>query len=234
MATPMRHSRSSRLSGERGYSMIELDVVAVAVLTVISGAMLDGVFKITRVSGTDQQPFRNARLGAERDRATCSRKSVRRDVSTCPRRSRWSMRSPPPGHATIKVNSVTGMFNNMLLLVGTGDTEETITVTSINTGTNEITANFVSTHPAASPVQVWGGFRAGVMPPSMTNGSTGTKLKIFGDINDNGQMVYIEMLVRHFRWQPLCRRSTLVHDHATKTDADRRIMALLNHIIAES
>ena len=34
--------------------------------------------------------------------------------------------------------------------------------------------------------------RAGVVPPTQTNGSTGTVLKLYGDINDDGQMLYVE------------------------------------------
>jgi hypothetical protein len=41
-------------------------------------------------------------------------------------------------------------------------------------------------------VQVPGGFAAGVVPSTTLNGSTATKLKIFGDINSDGNMVYVE------------------------------------------
>jgi hypothetical protein len=41
-------------------------------------------------------------------------------------------------------------------------------------------------------VRVFGGFASGVVPPNMANGSTGTVLKLYGDINGDGQMVYVE------------------------------------------
>jgi hypothetical protein len=38
-----------------------------------------------------------------------------------------------------------------------------------------------------------GGFATGILPPTgMLNGSTGTVLKMFGDINGDGRMVYVE------------------------------------------
>jgi hypothetical protein len=38
-----------------------------------------------------------------------------------------------------------------------------------------------------------GGFATGIVPPTgIANGSTATKLKMYGDINGDGQMVYIE------------------------------------------
>ena len=44
--------------------------------------------------------------------------------------------------------------------------------------------------PAEGPSGVYGGFGTGVVPPGMTNGSTGTVLKLYGDINGDGDMVY--------------------------------------------
>ena len=37
-----------------------------------------------------------------------------------------------------------------------------------------------------------GGFASGVVPPSTTDGSTGSVLKIYGDINADNNMVYVE------------------------------------------
>ena len=37
-----------------------------------------------------------------------------------------------------------------------------------------------------------GAFSSGVIPPTVANGSTDWKLKIFGDINGTGNMVYVE------------------------------------------
>jgi hypothetical protein len=47
-------------------------------------------------------------------------------------------------------------------------------------------------HASGEKVQVLGGFPGGIVPPNMTNGSSATKLKLFGDVNDDGQMVYVE------------------------------------------
>jgi hypothetical protein len=41
-------------------------------------------------------------------------------------------------------------------------------------------------------LQTTGGFSAGVIPTTMANGSTGNALKIIGDINSDGNMVYVE------------------------------------------
>jgi hypothetical protein len=82
------------------------------------------------------------------------------------------------------------LFVGAQVVVGTGDQTETVTLTAAANGS--ITGAFKADHGAGEQVKVFGGFASGVVPPGMANGSTGTVLKIFGDINDDGQMVYVE------------------------------------------
>ena len=74
--------------------------------------------------------------------------------------------------------------------MGTGDNREVVAVT-VDPGTGAVSADFTMAHAANSPVSVSGGFSAGVVPPG-GNGSTAWVLKVFGDINGNGSMVYVE------------------------------------------
>ena len=96
------------------------------------------------------------------------------------------------GAHTVTVNSAAGMFQNELLTVGTGDSQETVTVTAVNHAANQFTATFGVSHAAGSPVTALGGFATGVVPTTHVNGSTDTTLKLYGDINGDGQMVYVE------------------------------------------
>ncbi|HUR20739.1 MAG TPA: prepilin-type N-terminal cleavage/methylation domain-containing protein [Vicinamibacterales bacterium] len=96
------------------------------------------------------------------------------------------------GTQTVTVSSAAGIFVGEQLVIGTGVPLETVTVTARNTTTNQITGVFTKTHAAGEPVSVLGGFAQGIIPPNMTNGSTATVLKLFGDVNDDGQMVYVE------------------------------------------
>ena len=57
---------------------------------------------------------------------------------------------------------------------------------------NTVTAEFGKDHASDVSVQALGGFHAGIVPASETNGSTASVLKLFGDINGDGNMVYIE------------------------------------------
>lgn len=97
--------------------------------------------------------------------------------------------------SNVVVSSVTGMFANEQLLIDTGANQETVTVTAINTATNTISAVFSNTHTSGVPVALAGDFGTGIVPPTangMTNGSTGSVLKLYGDINNDGNMVYVE------------------------------------------
>lgn len=96
------------------------------------------------------------------------------------------------GVNTVSVSSTAGMFAGEKLVIGTGSNQETITVSSVNTGANQITATFTLPHASGEKVSVLGGFAQGIVPPNMANGSTATVLKMFGDVNDDGQMVYVE------------------------------------------
>jgi hypothetical protein len=102
--------------------------------------------------------------------------------------------------------SVAGMFVGQRLQVDSGcfDTatactsrEEIVTLTAVDTSAKTITAVFANVHAIGAPVLARGVFASGVVPPtaspsSYTNGSTGTVLKLYGDINADGNMVYVE------------------------------------------
>jgi hypothetical protein len=94
------------------------------------------------------------------------------------------------GVNTVALTSTAGLFPGAQIIVGTGELAETVTVTALDTAT--VTATFGLVHASGEPVQVLGAFASGVVPPSMTDGSTGTVLKLYGDLNDDGQMVYLE------------------------------------------
>jgi hypothetical protein len=95
----------------------------------------------------------------------------------------------------VALDGMAGVYNNMLLVIDTGDQEETVAVTSpTSTG---FTGTFFLTHAAPVPVRVAGAYASGIVPTNYTCGaancgSTPTLLKLYGDINDDGNMEYIE------------------------------------------
>ena len=94
------------------------------------------------------------------------------------------------------VSSTSGMYVGMMLDVENGNNFEVVTLTAV--GASTVTAYFQNAHPNATiPVAVTGSYGTGVIPPaaapaSYANGSTGTVLKLYGDINRDGNVLYVE------------------------------------------
>jgi hypothetical protein len=81
----------------------------------------------------------------------------------------------------------------MYLIVGIDENRETVRVSAINSDTDvTLTESFVYSHVADSPVAISGGLAEGIIPPTRANGSSGTVLKMLGDVQSNGTMVYVE------------------------------------------
>ena len=97
------------------------------------------------------------------------------------------------------VNSTTGMWydaatnSGITLTFLDGDNYETVKLSGVNKATNTITGCFWNAHGVGTPVSAMGAFVNGIIPKTgVVNGSTANKLKMFGDINGDGSMVYIE------------------------------------------
>src|SRR5262249_21276954 len=80
-----------------------------------------------------------------------------------------------------------------------GDDSETVRVDALGKLANTVQACFWENHIPNAPVVVRGSFSQGIVPPSapfgpnpQPNGSDWNHLKMFGDINGDGKMVYIE------------------------------------------
>ncbi len=182
-------ARASTASRQAGFSLIEL-MIAVAVMMIVSSSVLTGVLTLTKVSGTVSNRsemhsgVRNATELLQQEVGQAGRVVLPNTVTLGA--------AVAAGVATVGVTSVSGMFVGEQLVVDAGANEETATLTGVNTANNQITTTFANAHAAGSRVAALGGFAAGVVPTSVANGSTGNVLKIFGDINGNGQMVYVE------------------------------------------
>jgi prepilin-type N-terminal cleavage/methylation domain-containing protein len=111
--------------------------------------------------------------------------------------------------ATVTLSSVRGIWaetsKGIKLTILDGDTAETVTVQAMSTAAKTIDACFSRSHAVNAPVVALGGFAEGIVPPSAaytlpwsatpgtyTNGSDANHLKLFGDINGDGDLVYVE------------------------------------------
>lgn len=196
------HSQAPRTRTDAGFTLIEL-LVSMAVLLIVSGTVFDGVLRLSnnsiRVNNRTAMHagVRNATELLQQEVGQAGRvalpNTVRLAAAVAAGTSPVGIQAVDSAGAVLgSVSGVSGMFVNEQVVVGTGATQETVTITAVDTANNQITALFALPHAAGEPVSVYGGFAAGVIPPSVANGSTGSTLKIFGDVNSDGNMVYVE------------------------------------------
>jgi type II secretory pathway pseudopilin PulG len=184
-----QHSLKRRpASGDEGFTLIEL-IVATFVLMIVSGAVLKGVMDMSALHNTVMNRtdvhsgVRNATQLLSQEVGQAGRVSLPAAVTLTV--------ATVIGGTLATVSSATDMFVGEQLLLDTGTNSETVTITAI-AGNVLTTSAMESAHAAGVPLAVTGGFAAGVVPTTTANGSTATRLKIFGDINGNGSMVYVE------------------------------------------
>jgi type II secretory pathway pseudopilin PulG len=171
-----------------GFSLVETLVALLLILIVMSGVM-GSMVQFTRTQTTVWNrsnmhgSVRSATELLQQEVGQAGRVSLPSAVATTAAIS--------PGPQTVAVTSTTGMFVGENLVVDAGSSEETVTVTAVNS-TTAFSAVFSLAHAANVPVTVRGGFATGIVPTTVTNGSTGSVLKVYGDINGDGHMVYVE------------------------------------------
>lgn len=91
-----------------------------------------------------------------------------------------------PGSTSVQVSGISGMYVGENLTVDTGTNQELVTITALTSSPATMTATFTKAHSASAPVQALGVFGQGIMTTS-----TGTQLRLFGDINADGTLQYV-------------------------------------------
>lgn len=202
----------TRRSTEGGFTLIEV-LVSVAVLVVISATALDGIMnmsKSTRTVSNRTEMHAGVRNATE---------LLQQEVGQAGRITLPPTNLTPTTAGAIAVNdtaftvsSVDGLWVGEYVVVDTGGSidcdvagaghcAETVMISAINGNTLSIQTDdsiskghiaFWYAHDAGAPITVAGAFGWGVVPKSVANGSDDFLLKIFGDINGDGNMVYIE------------------------------------------
>jgi hypothetical protein len=175
---------------ESGFSIIEL-MVTTLILTAVSGVVMGGVMNMTQLNATVVNRtsmfagVRNATALLEQEVGQAGRVSLPALVTL-------QGAVVADTTAAVAVTSADNMFVGEHLVIGAGARAETVTLSAVDHDANTITATYLYDHAANEPVMATGSFSSGVVPPTVANGSTDWRLKIFGDINGTGDMVYVE------------------------------------------
>jgi hypothetical protein len=177
-------------------------MISMVILLGVAGVVMSGLLQTTKTETTVQNrtemhaSVRSATELMQQEIGQAGRVSLP-PVANCCQMTTAVATTGSPVRATLTTGLGAGMFVNEYLVVDAGIQQETVQVTAISGDT--ITAIFGSTHAANVQVTVQGGFGTGIVPElaspyNMTNGSDGTHLKLYGDINGDGNMVYVEYI----------------------------------------
>ena len=197
VATPRRHG---------GFTLLET-LISMVVLLAISGIVMTGMMQLMRTQGTIANrtemhtSVRSATELLQQEIGQAGKVTLPINPATGLPLPVYMTTAvviaPPDTPVTVPVflSSTVEIFNGENLVVDTGANQETITANCGNPCTNPITATFNYAHTGGAPgnpVTVQGAFATGIVPPTVLNGSTGTVLKLYGDINGDGNMLYVE------------------------------------------
>ena len=171
--------------GTRGFSLLEM-MVSVAILMVICGAAFAALSQSQKTYGTQQlQADMHAGVRGAVELMTQEigqAGSLNFTPQTIP--------SAVTGNATaqnVTLSSAANIYVGEILTVDTGSNQEFVTVTAVNNASNQVTGIFKNSHIAATPVTALGVFPNGVLTTA-----AGNSLQIFGDINGDGTLTYVE------------------------------------------
>ncbi len=195
----MSYHTAAVVKREEGYSMIEL-LVSMIVLMIISGTVMDGVLRMTRTNQTVANRsemhagVRNVTELLQQEVGQAGRITIPSGLTLASSVDTATLTTTGlmMGTDSTSFTASSLMYPGMQVVIDTGEKEETVALTDASSSSSQITGFFFNHHEAGVPVNVYGGFAEGVVPPTTANGSTGSILKIFGDINGTGNMVYIE------------------------------------------
>ena len=193
----MTRTTTTRLPAARndaGFTLIEL-MISVGILMTISALMMRGTLDMTNLN-TKQSNLSEMHAGIRNATALLQQEVGQAGRLAFP--APVTVAAPIPlGDQWVTVTpSVTSMFvGEKLEILGrnaSGDVEEIVTVTQVDTASNSIRAVFATSYFAGVRIMPAGGFAEGVIPTTKANGSTSAKLKIVGDINGDGSIMYVE------------------------------------------
>jgi type II secretory pathway pseudopilin PulG len=179
---------------EAGFTLIEL-MVSVGILMTISALMMRGTIDMMQLNSRQANlsemhaGIRNATALLQQEVGQAGRLGLPAPVTVAaaiPVGDQWVVVAP----------SVASMFvGEKLEVIGTnatGDIEEIVTITQVDAANSRIRAAFTGSYFGGARIMPAGGFAEGVVPTTRVNGSTASKLKIVGDVNGNGTIVYVE------------------------------------------
>ncbi len=181
-----------------GFSLIET-MVALAVLFAVGGIVMSGMVQLMKTQGTIAN--RTDMHTSVRSATELLQQEIGQagKVSLAPPLANVSLAAPGVALGsngfTLQASdgSTPAVYPGEALTVDVGANQEVVTVSG---SASSPTALFQNPHATGAPVSALGAFATGIVPPGAappnSPGSSGTVLKLYGDVNGDGNMVYVE------------------------------------------
>jgi prepilin-type N-terminal cleavage/methylation domain-containing protein len=180
--------------GQQGFSLLET-MVALTVLLGVGGIVMTGTVQMMKTQGSIAN--RTEMHTSVRSATELLSQEVGQAGKVALGNAAVTLNGTTAINAiTMTVSDASSMFDGENLMVDGGTAQEQVTIApnGVSTSTNTITLvkNMVNAHPSNAPVTVLGGFASGIVAPAVTNGSDGFTLKMYGDLNSDGNMLYVQ------------------------------------------
>lgn len=189
---------------QAGFSLLET-LASLAVLLAVGGIMMSGMTQLmkTQASIANRTDMHSSVRSAtellqqeigQAGKVSLSNTTANVSLSSAVavNTSSFTLAAAPASTSTTPM-----VYPGEALTVDVGTNQEVVIVATGTTNSGTTTTPFLVAHAAGAPVSALGAFSTGIVPPaaapaSYTNGSTATVLKLYGDINGDGNMVYVE------------------------------------------
>jgi prepilin-type N-terminal cleavage/methylation domain-containing protein len=187
----------TRHRAEQGFSLLEL-MVSMVVMMVVAGGVFGALnfyqktYQRTEISADMHDNLRSAIDLIIQEVGQAGAMNLSTSMGTL---TLTSAVVPGPLAQAVPLSSTIGIFQNEKLLVDAGASQELVTITSV--GATTVTGVFLSPHNPGVQVNLMG-----VFPQGILGTSTNTKLQLFGDINGDGTLVYVEYICNYVAGGP--------------------------------
>lgn len=194
---------------QSGFSLLET-MAALAVLLGVGGIVMSGMVQLMNTQGTIANrtdmhtSVRSATELLQQEIGQAGKVSLGAPTANVTLTSAVAAGSNVSFSLTASSGPTPTVYPQEWLTVDVGANQESVQVTGTSASP---TATFASAHAAGAAVASLGAFSTGVVPPDshtananctpsgytgLSNGSTCNILKLYGDINGDGNMVYVE------------------------------------------
>jgi len=228
-----------------GFSLLET-MVALAVLLAVGGIVMTGMVQLIKTQGTIANrtdmhtSVRSATELLQQEIGQAGKVSLGAPADTITLGTAVNIASNPNPVTLASTSSfVPAPYVGEVLTIDVGSKQETITVGGTASAP---TATFAKAHAQGAPVFALGAFATGVVPPGIAApattcvgacGSSPTVLKLYGDINGDGRMMYVEYTCTQGTASApgSLYRNQMPYDQATAKTANNPSMILLSNVL---